>query len=272
MHYVVFMFLIFNMLFYGCSEQSKQSSSENIKQPPTQEELQEVKLKAVEINKKMSEKVSQALTASMPDSLYSKHIAKPVIKPNLVDPVKSRIYGNKNAKHKIIVFSDFACGHCKVASKELKDRIDENKNSVNLTYVFFPLDRSCNPYTEGKLSSYSCVSAKLALCAEKQGKVWKAIDFLYNNQDMGSIEPLLLDMIVKKMEKELAVNKMDECIKSTWVEQRLKKESEVYKNMKIPGTPFILMDNRQLGGVFKIQKSFSDFIKYMDLKENSHGK
>ncbi|MCX6112209.1 MAG: thioredoxin domain-containing protein [Proteobacteria bacterium] len=261
MYFIIFIYLISNMFLYG--EQNRQTNPEDIKQ---------AKQKAVEINKKMSEKVSQALAMSMPDALYEKYISKPVIKPNLIEPVKSRIYGSKNTKHHIVIFSDFACSHCKVASKELKDRINENKNSVNLTYVFFPLDNSCNPYTEGKLSSYSCVSSKLALCAEKQGKLWKAIDFLYNNQEMGSIEPLLLDMIIKKMEKELAVSKMDECIKSPWVEQRLKKETEVYKSMKIPGTPFILLDNRQLGNVFKVKKSFSDFIKYMDLKENSHRK
>ena len=186
--------------------------------------------------------------------------------------MKSRVYGKKIAKHKIIIFSDFACGHCKDASKELKDRINENKNSINLTYVFFPLDHSCNQYTEGKLSNYSCFSAKLALCAEKQGKVWKAIDFLYDNQEMGSIDPLLSDMIIKKMEKELAISKLDDCLKSSWVQQRLKKENQVYRNMKIPGTPFVLLDNRQIGGVFKVQKSLSDFIKYMDLKENSQRK
>ena len=270
------MSLVLNLFFCGCGGQKKPDNSEVVKQAPTQEltpeEVKQTKAKALEINKKVSEKVSQALTMSMPDALYDKYIVKPVIKPNLIEPMRSRIYGKKNAKHKIIIFSDFACSHCKVASKELKDRIDENKNLVNLTYVFFPLDHSCNQYTEGKLSSYSCVSAKLALCAEKQGKVWKAIDFLYDNQEMGNIEPLLLDMIVKKMEKELAISKLDDCLKSSWVEQRLKKETEVYKNMSIPGTPFILLDNRQIGGLFKVQKSFSDFIKYMDLKENSQGK
>ena len=261
MYILICMSLILNTLLFAQE-----------KQQPTPEEVKQTKAKALEINKKVSEKVSQALTMSMPNALYDKYIVKPVIKPNLIEPMKSRVYGKKNTKHKIIIFADFACSHCKVASKELKDRINENKNSVNLTYVFFPLDHSCNPYTEGKLSSYSCVSAKLALCAEKQGKVRKTIDFLYDNQEMGSIEPLLVDMIIKKMEKELAVNKLDDCLKSPWVEQRLKKETEVYKSMKIPGTPFILLDNRQIGGLFKVQKSFSDFIKYMDLKENSQGK
>ncbi len=195
------------------------------KQAPTQEEIKQAKIKAVEINNKMSQKVKQALTMSMPDALYNKYISKPIIKPNLVEPMKSRIYGNKNAKDKIVIFSDFACSHCKVASKELKDRIDENRKKVNLTYIFFPLDKACNPYTKGKLSSYSCASAQLALCAEKQGKVWKAIDFLYDNQELGNIEPLLLDTIVKKMEKELSISKIDECLKSKWLEQRLKKET-----------------------------------------------
>lgn len=250
--------IILNVSLY--SQQNKPMSPEEIKQ---------AKQKVVEINKKVSEKVAQALGESSTPSLYEKYKAKPVVKPNLVEPVKSRIYGNKNAKNKIIIFSDFACSHCKVASKELKDRVNENKNKINMTYVFFPLDKTCNPYTKGKLSSYSCLSTKLALCSEKQSKVWKAIDFLYDNQELGSVEPLLTDIIVKKMEKELSLSKMNECLTSSWLEQRLKKETEVYKNLDIPGTPFILLNNRQLGNVFKIKKSFSDFVNYLDLKENS---
>ena len=213
----------------------------------------------------------KAVVQSQPEFIYDSYIKNEKVTPNL-EPVKSRVYGSKMAKNKLVVFADFACGHCKVASKELKARVDENKKFVNLTYVFYPLDKACNSYVTGKLSDYSCFAAKLALCAEKQGKVWKAIDFLYNNQDMGGIEPLLSDTIIKKMESSLSVSKMDECIKSPWVDQRLKKESEVYRNMKIPGTPFILLNNRQLGGVFKMQKQFSDFIKYVDLKEDSQRK
>ena len=238
----------------------------------TPEEIKETKQKMAEVNKKISEKVGQALEGSMTPSLYEKYKAKPVIKPNLAEPVKSRIYGNKTASNNMVVFSDFACSHCKTAAKDLKARINENKKEVNITYVLFPLDSKCNPYTKGKLSDYSCSSTKLALCAEKQGKIWKAMDFLYENQELGNKIPFDVNSFVKKMEKKLVLKNLQECLSSPWLEQRLKQEQEVYKDLKIPGTPFVLLNNKQIGTVYKFQQPFKDFLKYLNLKENPERK
>jgi protein-disulfide isomerase len=175
MSFLLCISLIFNMFLY--CEQPKKMSPEDVKQ---------AKQRINEMKKKVAEKMDTAMIASQPSAVYDKYKAKPVQKLNLIEPVKSRVYGKKTAKNKIVVLSDFACGHCITASKELKARIDENKDLVNLTYVFYPLDRVCNPYSKGKLSDYSCISTKLALCAEKQGKVWKAMDFLYENQRLGN--------------------------------------------------------------------------------------
>ncbi|MEI6079079.1 MAG: thioredoxin domain-containing protein [bacterium] len=238
----------------------------------TPEEIKETKQKMAEVNKKISEKVGQALEGSMTPALYEKYKTKPIIKPNLVGPAKSRVYGNKTARNNIVVFSDFACGHCKTAAKDLKARINENKKEVNLTYILFPLDNRCNPYMKGKLSDYSCPSIKLALCAEKQGKIWKAMDFLYENQELGNKSPFDLNSFVKKMEKKLVLKGLQECLNSPWLEQRLKQEQEVYKDLKIPGTPFVLLNNKQIGTVYKFQQPFKDFLKYLNLKEDPERK
>jgi len=68
MYFLIWISLVFNTFLFAQEQ----------KRPLTQEEIKQAKSKAVEINKKMSEKVSQALTMSMPDALYDKYISKPV--------------------------------------------------------------------------------------------------------------------------------------------------------------------------------------------------
>jgi len=251
--------------FLSCGEKDKVL-------PSNKDQLQEQLNKANEINKKVAEKMKQVVGEVLPSSIYEKYKAKPILRINLIEPVKSRVYGKRSAKNKIIVFSDFACSHCKTASKELKARINENKDLVNLTYVFYPLDKACNPNARGKLSGYSCIGVKLALCAEKQGKVWQAIDFLYDDQQTGNVAPFDARSFIKKIEKELNLVGLNECLSSKWLEQRLKKEHEVYKGMDIPGTPYVILNNRQLSNVFKFEDSFNEFMKYFNSKENSKGK
>jgi protein-disulfide isomerase len=159
-----------------------------------------------------------------------------------------------------------------VSSKELKSRVDENKNLVNLTYVFYPLDKACNKAVKGKLSDYSCMAARLALCSEKDGKVWKGIDYLYEHQSDGVKKPLDSKTFAKNMGKKLNIKDIDVCMSSKWVDDKLNNEQLVHKGLNIPGTPIVLLNNRRLGNTYRSDKVFGDFIKYFDLKEHPQGK
>jgi len=215
--------------------------------------------------------VSRAMIKTEPETIYAEYLKNEIMLPNL-EPIKSRVYGNKNAKNKLVIFADFACGHCKATSKDLKARVNENKQLVNLTYVLFPLDKVCNKDVDGKLSNYSCFSAKLALCAEKNGKIWKAIDYLYEHQDDSTKLPFDNRKFISDMGKKLKLKDFDACAVSKWVDDALNIEATVHKGLKIPGTPIVLLNNRRLGGVYKNKNIFTKFIKYFDLKENPKGK
>ena len=213
----------------------------------------------------------KAITNSQPDVIYAQYIKRETMAPNL-EPVKDRVYGNKTARNKLVVFADFACGHCKSSSKELKSRVDENKGLVNLTYVFYPLDKACNKAVNGKLSNYSCVSARLALCAEKNGKVWKGIDYLYEHQNDGRTYPLDTKKFANDMGKKLNIKDLYTCMNSKFIDEKLIAEQLVHKGLKIPGTPVVLLNNRKLGSTYKSDKIFGSFIKYLDSKEHPKGK
>ena len=252
--------LYITMLFsLSCfAEEPKKLSNEQLKM-------------ALEKRKEVLELTGKAITKIQPESIYADYLKTEKMIPNL-EPVKDRVYGNKTARNKLVVFADFACGHCKVSSKELKSRVDENKNLVNLTYVFYPLDKACNKAVKGKLSDYSCMAARLALCSEKDGKVWKGIDYLYEHQSDGVKKPLDSKTFAKNMGKKLNIKDIDVCMSSKWVDDKLNNEQLVHKGLNIPGTPIVLLNNRRLGNTYRSDKVFGDFIKYFDLKEHPQGK
>lgn len=254
--------LLYIIVFLSCScfgeEPKKQDAKPLAKM--AEEKRQEV-LKIVQKN----------MAQSQPEAIYASYLKNEIMAPNL-EPVKDRIYGSKKARNKMVVFADFACGHCKMASKELKARVNENKDLVNLTYVFYPLDKLCNKAVNGKLSDYSCTAARLALCAEKSKKVWKGIDYLYDHQEDGRKYPFDSTAFAKSMGKNLKIKDLQTCMNSKWADDKLENEQLVHKGLNIPGTPIILLNNRRLGNTYKSDKLFSGFIKYLDLKEHPQGK
>lgn len=276
MRQLVYITMFLSSIYFACEPLKTPKTDPKIE--PKTESAQDKKLMTKEQLKIMEEKrklvlkaVQKAAFQTQPEIIYEEYLKNETMVPNL-EPVKNRVYGNKNAKNKLVVFSDFACGHCKDASKELKLRVNENKQSVNLTYVFYPLDKACNKVLKGKLSDYSCFSAKIALCAEKEGKVWKAIDYLYEKQEDARKKPFDTKKFISDTEKKLNIKGLDACITSKWVEDKLVTEATVHNGLKIPGTPIVLLNNKRFGGTYKSKDVFAKFIKFLDLKEHAQRK
>lgn len=248
---LITIFIMFSLVFiFSCKEEKKETK---VKTKLTKQELQ-AKLSS------MMKRISTNL-----DKAYEKYKAEKEINPNFKS-VQPRIYGKKNTKYNLTVFSDFSCGHCKRANKLLKERVDENKDELNLTYIFFPLNKDCNYHLKGKLSDFSCVGVKLALCAEKEGKVWDGVDYVYNNRP--NLRKIKTDFdekgFILKMEKELKLNNLYKCYNSTWVKERIRKENDIYKGIKIPGTPIITLNKKRIGGVYKTKDIFKNFLKRIE--------
>ncbi len=235
--------------------------SKDISSPVSSEEA---KINIQKINKIVSEKMRLALEQMQPDLIYKKYSANPLIEIKL-SGLKNRSRGSKNPKHKMVVFTDFACSICSRVSAELKQRLEENKNRLEIVYVLFPLDKKCNASLKGKYSNYSCFSAELALCAEKEGKFFESFDYLYKKRPS---KTTVIDenVFISQMSKELKLKDLNNCMTSGWLKKRMVSENNIYKNIKIPGTPYIFLDGRQLNKIYRFKESFSDFLDYKELK------
>lgn len=234
----------------------------------SEEQKKDKMRKMEEARKRVMTMLQQKMKHMDINKIYTNYKKKPVVNPKL-DVIKDRVYGKKDAKYKILVFSDFACGHCSKASFNLKARVDENKDKVNLNYAFFPLDKDCNKNLAGKLSDYSCPSVKLALCAEKEGKLNDAIPYLYTKKpDASKKEKTDVDKLIKVMGKDLKLKDLKNCMSSDWLKKRIQEENDIYKGLTIRGTPIVLLNGKELGPIYKSDVLFKQFLNKLDSEEN----
>lgn len=95
-----------------------------------------------------------------------KYLALPEI--NEDDPIS----GPKDAKVKVVIFSDYQCPYCKLLFKSLRDTMNQYKDTVMFDYKHLPLD--FHPQANN--------AALASICAQEQGKFWEYSDKLYASQ------------------------------------------------------------------------------------------
>ena len=87
--------------------------------------------------------------------------------------VKGNVLGSKDKDAVVLeVYSDYMCPICHTANLMVHKVVTEFKN-VRVEHHNMPLDKTCNKYMIEDFHIGSCISAKYALAAEKQGKFWE---------------------------------------------------------------------------------------------------
>ncbi len=88
------------------------------------------------------------------------------VKLNLTN---SYVSGEKNAKIKIVEFTDFECPFCERAFPTVTAIMEKYKGKISLEYKSFPLSFHANAQK----------AAEAALCAGEQGKFWEMHDDMF---------------------------------------------------------------------------------------------
>lgn len=159
--------------------------------------------------------------------------------------------GNKEAKVKIVQFSDFQCPYCKkmhetVIAKILKDYGDK----VEFVWKNFPLP--IHPQAEG--------AALAAMCANEQGKFIEFADKLFATQDQwGKTKDTNL---FKGYARTLGLNSADfnKCLDDRKYADQIKQESDEAQSFGISGTPATFVDDQFFGGL----ATYDDLKKAID--------
>ncbi|HBC45355.1 TPA: hypothetical protein DCZ81_04260 [Candidatus Collierbacteria bacterium] len=88
---------------------------------------------------------------------------------NTLNLADSYVIGEKNAKIKMVEFTDFECPFCERAFPTVNAIMEKYKGKISLEYKSFPL--SFHPLAQK--------AAEAALCAGEQGKFWEMHDGMF---------------------------------------------------------------------------------------------
>jgi len=160
---------------------------------------------------------------SLVESVKPKVKAKDYTKRNL-------IYGNANAKHKVVIFSDPLCPFCRGFVPGAIKHMKKEPQKYAIYYYHFPLER---------LHPASVTLVKAAVVAESQG-VKDVILKLYNvtiNPRERNVQKIL-DAFNKAENTKITIND----IKQPQVIKELQHDRVVAADLMVGGTPTVYLD------------------------------
>jgi len=174
---------------------------------------------------------------------YSK-IIKPTLPKDIYND-KHLLMGHKDAKHKIVVFSDPQCPFCQDVMPDIFKAVKEHPDTFALYYYHLPLKR---------LHPVSDTLTKVMHVAQNQGKidmVTKMYDLKINIRETDE------DKILKKIEKQFGYKLTKEQINKKEVKDALKADEDMAARMMISGTPTVYLD----GKWDKLRDGYEKYIK-----------
>jgi protein-disulfide isomerase/uncharacterized membrane protein len=151
-----------------------------------------------------------------------------------------------DASIRISIFSDFQCPACRILSDNFKKSLTKYKDKINLQYINYPLDSSCNKNVYVPLHPESCLMSKIFLCSKDKEETHK---YLFSIQEKVSNE--LLNKYIDKQD-------LEDCINSSVTDIKLKQEIQQGVYLDVESTPTIIINGLKFDGLIKPE--FLDMI------------
>jgi len=174
---------------------------------------------------------------------YGKEI-KPKVPNSLYDNAHL-LFGNRDAKHKILVFSDPQCPYCMEVVPEIIKATKEHPETFALYYYHYPLLR---------LHPVSGVLVRIMYIAQELGRM-DVVERLYSLQ----INPheTNVDKIIEAVKKHTGFVVTKESLDDKKVLDAIEHDEKSANRMMVTGTPTIYMD----GEWDKMRDRYKLFIK-----------
>jgi protein-disulfide isomerase len=156
---------------------------------------------------------------------------KPDLDSSLYDN-KHLIAGNKDAKHKILVFSDPQCPFCKEIIPKIYKTVKENPDTFSLYYYHMPLLR---------IHPVSDAIARVMLIEQKKGNFDRVIDMYsleFNPLERNATK------ILGKINKKYGLNIKEEDIDDKEIARELRYDQDMATKSMVAGTPTIYLDGK----------------------------
>jgi len=192
------------------------------------------------------------LTTELYDVNTSTNFAK-VLKPTIPESVyddEHLLYGNKDAKHKILVFSDPQCPFCQDVMPDIFEAVKKHPDMFALYYYHLPLKR---------LHPVSATLTKVMHIAQNGNRkdIFEDMYKLDINIRMTNEKKIL-----SKIKKQFNYKLTKEQINAPEVLKSLKADEDTAARLMISGTPTVYID----GKLDKFRDGYKDYLKKEDKK------
>lgn len=165
--------------------------------------------------------------------------------------------GPKNAKVKIIEFSDFECPFCARALPVIKQIKETYGDKVSITFRDFPLS----------FHRTAKKQAEAGACAHEQNKFWEFHDKVFNAQGRvqtgfsGGNEKGLIDALSDiAKESGLDREKFKECLESGRFSKEVEEDTRAGADAGVSSTPSFFVNGRLMAGA----QPFAEFQRVID--------
>ena len=156
------------------------------------------------------------------------------LKPKLKDSVyneKHRIAGNKDAKHKIVIFSDPQCPFCQTKVPEIYKDVKANPETFALYYYHFPLLR-IHPVAD--------IITRAMLVEQNKKNFDKVIEMYSLKIDPREVN---LTKVLDKLNKKFDLTLTEKQVDAKEIEEELKHDQDVATRSMVSGTPTVFLDS-----------------------------
>lgn len=165
------------------------------------------------------------------------------------------ILGDKDAKLTVYIYTDYRCPICKTYNL-IVCRAAEELNNIKIIHKNFPLDNECNRYLRESFHEGSCMLARYSIAAQKQNKLWDINSEFFEKEPKD--EKAILK-IAKSM--DLDTKKLKEDANSKTTEEELKQDIEDAVELRITGTPALVVNGKIYNGIQPYYELKEIFIK-----------
>ncbi|MBU1667059.1 thioredoxin domain-containing protein [bacterium] len=160
-----------------------------------------------------------------------KKTLKPELKVEIYDE-KHLIAGNKDAKHKMVVFSDPQCPFCQTKVPELYKAVTENPETFALYYYHLPLLR---------IHPVSDIIARAMLVEQNKGNNAKMIEMYNFNINPREVNATL---VLEKLNKQYKLSVTEEQINSEEIQKEVLFDKKMATQSMVSGTPTVYLDGK----------------------------
>jgi len=155
------------------------------------------------------------------------------------------LFGNKDAKHKILVFSDPQCPFCQEVVPDIFKAVKKNPTKMALYYYHLPLKR---------IHPVSATLTRIMHVAQTEGKK-EIVEKMYHLKI--SARETNVKKIIAAVKKQTGYVVSAEKLKSKEVNEAMKNDEKAAARMMVSGTPTIYVD----GEWDKMRNGYKKFIK-----------